>query len=60
MSIIRELLHLLAEFEPVDDGEIEAAHDDHSSHYNDTLDRGIGLGERLLADRIREVFDNNT
>jgi len=60
MSLIRELLVRVDQYKPLEDDEIEKAHEAYDGHYNDTLDRGIGLGERSLADEIRAIIESNT
>lgn len=52
------LLRVLAGYQPVEADEIDNAHAnaDDGGNFNDTLDHGIGLGERLLADEIRAAI----
>ena len=50
---------LLSHHEECEQDEVENAHEnaDDGGNFNDTLDSGISLGERLLADEIRGLAE---
>ncbi|MEF2249316.1 hypothetical protein RSP795_10280 [Ralstonia solanacearum] len=53
-AFLADLRALLGKYPELSEGAIDEAHAnaDDSGNFNDTLDRGINLGERLLAEEV--------